>query len=991
MNQIASSMKIPMPHGQREIVGTLLFGLAYGLTGVWCQSLYVEDLGMAGFGAPLGIGLGFILVKGISNWPGLVLGELLITFVGGSDGLVFEGLHGVGNLLGILAGVYILKRVRFNPQLVSLRDLLWLLIPGALLVSVLSPVIVYGLGGWSMADSLGFLPAWPTGFFLLWMAGYLGVLLVSPVISSVIAHRDILAYRFVGIEWLSLLSSFLILSSAIYLLPTRLNADAMPVAFLSFPFSIWAALRFGIKGVSWINLLIGVVAIGANSLGTGPFHRFNPVPDYFLVFLFLTTVSITGLVIAITNERRARAEYTVDVRNQFFRKILDAIPNGLLVKDKEGVILFANDRWGRISGTDVEQLEGSNDYESEDSDRDRWKAQDNQLFLRPGRSLTWEKAVEPKDGGPVRHMSFFKTVIDLGDEELAQAILVHSQDQTEIIQARERLKLSEAQLKAAIDGAEIGLWHWDLETNTFVRDPSWFHLLGYQPEDFDSGESAWQICVHPEDKEEVLSSFCEWTKAEASAIEVEYRLKHREGYYFWVNSRGYVTERTAAGAPSQITGVSINIDPKKIAELQMVRAKEAAESANLAKSQFLANISHEIRTPLNAILGMASILRDTKLDTEQHDCLETISSSGSTLATLIHDVLDLSKIESGKLELDNQEFPLPVCAEDAVNLFKHSQEAQGIRLELDIEAGLDRYFLGDVNRLRQILINLVGNAVKFTNEGFVYLRARAVEESDLPETLLPQVKLMRDYFAPRRSHLIQFEVEDTGIGIPEDRHDKIFESFTQVDSSTTRKFGGTGLGLAICRRLSEAMGGGLWLDHSDKNGSSFRFVVRLGYLNSDRMTPNLFDRKAKNPLLAANQEFRQLSKAYPCRVLIVEDNQANQQVLVSLLKRFGYFPTVVNNGKEALETLVNRSFDLIFMDVRMPVMDGLTTTREIRTHMPVDRQPKIVAVTAHAVKGERERCLLSGMDAFLSKPVRPELLEQVIEEVLSGGSAVGPS
>ena len=468
----------------------------------------------------------------------------------------------------------------------------------------------------------------------------------------------------------------------------------------------------------------------------------------------------------------------------------------------------------------------------------------------------------------------------------------------------------------------------------------------------------------------------------SSYFEHEYRMKHRSGEYIWVNSRAFVTERDVAGNPLQVMGIIINITPQKMAEFRIVEGKEAAESANKAKSYFLANISHEIRTPLNAIMGMASILEDTELTDEQEDFIKTIRASSSSLATLISDVLDFSKIESGKFHLDPQEFPLKLCCEEALSLFQKGGMNRPIEMKLDFDTDLEGYFTGDPNRIRQVLYNLVGNAFKFTREGSIVLRARVAELETVPVGIRNHARAS-DYLLDHPSPLFALiEVEDTGRGIPPDRHEQIFESFSQGDASTTREFGGTGLGLAICRSLTEAMGGGIWVSSAAGEGSTFSFVIKLG------REEEVFDEKAEATPAPAPKHIREtappppqrpkLASEAPCRILIVEDNATNRLVLSSLLKRFGYSPAAVSSGEEAIEVLEHRSFDLVFMDIRMAGKDGLETTREIRKKLPRDRQPVIVAVTAHAIKGEREKCILSGMDDFITKPIHKEHLEAVL-------------
>ncbi len=413
---------------------------------------------------------------------------------------------------------------------------------------------------------------------------------------------------------------------------------------------------------------------------------------------------------------------------------------------------------------------------------------------------------------------------------------------------------------------------------------------------------------------------------------------------------GHTVEVLTTIAPIIInqTKVGFYIIVKDITEQKsLLIAKEAAESTTRAKSEFLAMMSHEIRTPMNGVLGMADLLLEiSEPGSVQREYLEIIRQSGDTLLNIINDILDFSKNEAGKTALHEEPFTLGTCMESALELLMLKAEAKQLSIQVEVEPGLPQRVIGDADRLKQILFNLVGNAVKFTDAGGVSIHARTKARTADNVTL-------------------EFTVADTGIGIPESARDRLFEPFFQIDQFMSRRHEGTGLGLAITKQLVELMGGSIALDtRTSGPGATFVFTVTLGVEDKAGGT---------HP-----EQTGPAAQGRPLRVLVAEDNEINQLVLRKILEKRGYTVDVAADGLQVLRKLDDSAYDLIFMDVQMPGMSGLEATRKIRETVPPDRMPVIIAVTANALKGDREQCLEAGMDEYISKPLRSEVLNHVI-------------
>jgi len=526
-------------------------------------------------------------------------------------------------------------------------------------------------------------------------------------------------------------------------------------------------------------------------------------------------------------------------------------------------------------------------------------------------------------------------------EQLLDFILLVSEESTKI---KESIYISENKFRTFAESLKEIIYQTDEKGRWTYLNPAWSEITGYTIDE--SLKKHYKSFIYKDDLQINDENFENLINRKCDYCRFQIRLKNKRGEVKWVE----MFSRLMYGENNKILGlygIISDVSERKNAEDELIKTKEAAEDATKAKSEFLAVMSHEIRTPMNGVLGMTGLLLETSLTPEQREYVETIRVSGDTLLTLINDILDFSKIESGKMELEENPFEVKECIEDAFELL--TSEAVKKRLDLLhlIETDVPDFIIGDVTRLRQVLVNLVNNAIKFTEKGEVFVNVKKIG----------QVHNIVE---------LQFSVKDTGIGIPKDKFNKIFKSFSQVDSSTTRKFGGTGLGLAICKRLVELMEGRIWLESEEGKGSTFHFTIKTRVSNVN--PPKIF---LKSSLPALKNK----------RVLVVDDNDTNLQIITLQCKNWGMIPRATASGKEALEWIKNKDpFDIAILDMLMPEMDGLTLSTEIRNIRTKEELPIIMLTSAGNYDIDKELAdkLFS---AFVSKPIKQSQLYNIILNV----------
>ncbi|MFZ4774499.1 MAG: ATP-binding protein [Terrimicrobiaceae bacterium] len=519
------------------------------------------------------------------------------------------------------------------------------------------------------------------------------------------------------------------------------------------------------------------------------------------------------------------------------------------------------------------------------------------------------------------------------------------------------LREVERRLRDVADAAGEYIWEVDAAGHYTYLSDRVVDVLGYPLEKL-IGQHPLSF-VPPEEVESVRAASQALVQEKTSFRDLEHRMIRGDGKVIWLSING-VPVSNVFGQITGYRGAGLDITARKNAEQELIREKEAAQAADRAKSEFLAVMSHEIRTPLNSVLGFADLLTETALDPAQKEQVDMIRRSGDALLVLLNDILDFSRIESGKMPIQPSSVEIRSCIRDVVDLYGATAQAKGLRIITEVDEAVPQALCTDPGRLRQILLNLIGNAVKFTPSGEITVTARRGTQ-DLEDGRFPLV----------------VEVSDTGIGIPPDRVARLFKPFSQADSSTTRRFGGTGLGLAICKRLAELLGGDVSLVRSSHSGSLFA-------LNLPLVTVPVSMVPETDSLLHNNLSSR-MSNQGDWRVLVVEDNVVNRMLAQRMLLSLGFESDSAENGESGAEANEKDPYDIIFMDLQMPVMDGVEASKKIRAYESLHADCSasyIIALTADAMAGDRQRCLDAGMNDYLSKPIRRPDLSTALEKAV---------
>jgi PAS domain S-box-containing protein len=645
---------------------------------------------------------------------------------------------------------------------------------------------------------------------------------------------------------------------------------------------------------------------------------------------------------------RVRAEKALRASERQFSLAFNASPIPMSISTlKEARFVDLNESFTRIIGYSREELIGRTGREMNTWPDFSQRAKALQVLEEEGHVRDMEVLIRLKSG-EVRSVLLSIEVIEINGEPCA---LIATNDITDRKRAEEALRQSEERYRTIIEEMTDSYWELDLDGHLTFFNKQLMAEQQRSREDLlalsSSTNSTNRHHIDEENRHKLLAALTQVRETGEPLREVAFEMIRADGSKYCTEASISLV-KDADGTPTGFRGISRDVTRRVQAEKELQRAKESAESANRAKSEFVANMSHEIRTPMNGILGMTDLALDTDLFPEQREYLTMVKTSADSLLTIIDDVLDFSKIEAGKLDLDPVNFGLRETADSLLKTMAFRARQKGLELACHIQPDVPDALIGDPGRLRQILINLIGNSLKFTSHGEVIVRVAVESESN-------------------EAVMLHFSVSDTGIGITPEKQSLVFEAFSQADGSMTRRYGGTGLGLTISSKLVAMMGGRIWVESQLGQGSTFHFTAGFVVRKDTEREPAANANRPGLPLAVV--EGNETSPRY--NVLLAEDNLVNQRLAVRLLEKQGHTVVVASNGIQALSALDNQSFDIVLMDVQMPEMNGYEATAAIREkerasggHMP------IVAMTAHTMTGDRELCLRNGMDGYVAKPIK---------------------
>jgi PAS domain S-box-containing protein len=1037
------------------------------------------------FWLPTGIAVAALFRWGRGVWPGILIGAFLVNLSIGSSWLLAVGIA-AGNTLGPLISAWWLKRIGFHAAFDRQKDF------GSFIIAACLGMTVSALCGTANLYMAGLLPMASYGFAWLtwWMGDSIGVLLAAPLLLT-LNRQNIALLRHKHSE----ISIWILIAGTVawfaFIQDYKQIGISFPLVFLTLPLLVWAALRFGNTGSALAGLGFATVAVLSTVLG----HRYFLLPDFhiglFLLWSYMATTVLTGLLISALQAERKRIEESLqealkesqdlyhnsatgfhslgpdgtflkindtevnwlgyareelihkmkvsdilspsglqtfqrefpkliergwhrNLEVEFVRKdgsILPTLISATAVKDEQGHFLmsrstvsdltekklaetqllklslaveqatesivitdlearieFVNDAFINSTGYSRDEVLGLNPRLLQSGQTPQAIYDQLWAALTSGQPWQGEMINRRKNGeifpeyvicSPIRQPDgrithYVAVKEDITEKRrVANELSRHREHLEELVALRTaEVSMAAENTRVFVKHAPISIAMFDLDMNYLVTSDRWV-------EEFGRGHVSLTGCNHydiyPDLNEERKLALQRSLAGETIKNDAELSYE-KDGSKQWLRWAS-LPWRNPDGSIGGIIISAEVITDRKVFQEQLAHAKELAERANIAKSAFLANMSHEIRTPMNAIIGMAHLMRLDGVSPKQTRQLEKIDVATKHLLAIISDILDISKIESGKLTLEKSDIVVSELMARIVSIHASHVKEKGLHLIVDVEY-LNQHLLGDPTRLSQAIINYVNNAIKYTATGSITIRVRALENNE-------------------HDTLLRFEVIDTGIGIKPEPMERLFQSFEQADNSNTRKYGGTGLGLAITKKLAELMGGEVGCESTEGVGSTFWFTARLAKAETNNMNSEhtaLENTDSTKPQL--------LSDFKGCRILLVEDEPINQEIMLEMLKHLGLHVDAANNGIEAIEKATLESYDLVLMDMQMPLLDGIDATIKIR-QLPGWELTPIIALTANAFSKDRSKCLNAGMNDFLAKPVDPHLLFSTMSKWLA--------
>ena len=735
--------------------------------------------------------------------------------------------------------------------------------------------------------------------------------------------------------------------------------------------AVVAGLFFGLLGAFAASMACKLVAMAGYFAGLSTFSFLSGGAAFLLILGFGVVSLGFSAAAAIAVGYSRRSEELVKKERKLILKVFDALPIGIWVRARDGRSLFVNERWASFSPRDLADIVDSDSTEPPVDLGSEWEATVAEVLDSEDGAVRYKVIDLTDQGGGTSSMTLLtlRMFIDSENDFGTLSLLV---DESALRAYEAKIRESRANLDQALNNARMGFWEENIKTNQVTCDENWYHLIGFASAPEMSPIELWKSLVHPEDRDWLRDSYLKFYRSLGDTLHLEYRIRKRDEGYVWMRDSVRICERDADGRPVRLTGTMQDISEPKQAEIELKEAKDRAESANAAKSQFIAMISHEIRTPLNAIIGLSSFLLESDLDDERKDLAQTIYSSGKSLLLLVNDILDFSKIEAGRLDLEVQEYPLHLCFEDCVKLFQMRAHQKNIDLRLDFSPELTEFALGDMERLRQIIQNLISNAIKFTDAGEVTVSARIVDYGAIDPAHRPDAQRAIGYLDDPEHQYLEVCVEDSGVGISVDRQHLLFQAFSQVDSSATRKHGGTGLGLIICKRLVQAMGGDIWVESNEGEGARFSFVVRT-QLIGEHPEDEVLEKVAR-------EQVTRIAEEHPCDILIVGPDRETS-ALADACRLLGYKPHRTEDYELKGDVFSRRQYNLTFIWIAEE-REALALARVISNTNQAVKSKAVIGCVPPTVRVSSERCRLNGMQEVIPSTYDAAEIRSLILSVL---------